>query len=89
MQRSKERTFKSCTISIKRRSYVGGYINIVGESVRNNRQSKVNRTLVQALGLSEDIQLYSFLTTALEGGEGSASRPGRQSKVKTIIFFGF
>jgi len=24
-----------------------------------------------------EVQLYSFLTTALEGGEGSASRPGR------------
>jgi len=31
---------------------------------------------VQSIGGAE-VQLYSFMTTALEGGEGSASRPGR------------
>ena len=48
-------------------------------------KKKVKCTLVQALGSvqavrpTEGVQvwLYSFLTTALEGGEGSASRPGR------------
>ena len=42
-------------------------------------------TLVQALGLCKaiwplegvEVWLHSFLTIALEGGEGSASRPGR------------
>jgi hypothetical protein len=46
---------------------------------------KVKCTLVQALRLVQTVwpiegvkvQLYPFLTTALEGGEGSASRPGR------------
>ena len=46
---------------------------------------KLKFTLVQALRLSTvrtahrgvEVWLYSFLTTALEGGEGSASRTGR------------
>ena len=46
---------------------------------------KVKVTLVQALRLCKgprpigevEVKLYSFMTTTLEGGEGSASRPGR------------
>ena len=50
-----------------------------------NLPASIKCTLVQALWLCTDrtthrgveVYLYSFMTKALEGGEGSASRPGR------------
>ena len=49
------------------------------------KKVKVKVTLVQALRLCTAVRpirgvqvlLYPFMTTALEGGEGSAARPGR------------
>jgi len=53
------------------------------KSSMSHNNTKVNCTLVQALRLCTGCMahrrsrgLYPFLTTALEGGEGSVSRPG-------------
>ena len=57
----------------------------VDTSIQNVLKKNVNCTLIQALRLCKavrpmggvEVQLYPFMTMALEGGERSASRPGR------------
>jgi hypothetical protein len=54
---------------------------------------KIKCTFLKALKLCKgrtarkgvEVQLYPFLTTALEGGEASASRPGRFSPGKDPV----
>ena len=61
------------------------FIVLVIQMCFSNTYGKVMCTLVQALRLctgrttyrGSSIELYPFMTTAVEGDEGSASRPGR------------
>jgi len=57
---------------------------IISQHSASVKKVQIKCTLVQALRLcisrtadrGVEVYLYSFLTTAIEGGEGSASRPG-------------
>ena len=66
---------------------VGVCLRITALNVPVRMYVKVKCTLVQALRLCTE--LYPLMTTALEGGEGSASRPGRslpQGKTRYLLY---